>query len=190
MNIAEISEAAEKQVENWLKQYQLQPKRYTRAELRNGRRTPDFRVYQAGVEKFFCEVKSVLPSVKGTGGGSDPIPNRLTDDIHDACKKFIDSNPSHLLPNVLTFVQCDMCSGVDYLEDVYLGHWLMDDGTAYPFYVKYANGRIKEEKTIIDLYLWFGGNSVEFRFTGTHSQHYIELCRLFGRNQRIVPHGI
>lgn len=170
----------EEMVKGWLQEFSLVPERYTKKEMRNGLMTPDFKVIKEQQLQFFCEVKAVLDKGKGNSE-NDTTPNQLTDDIHDSFKKFRDVNVSHTVPNVLAFVNRKFTAGVDYLDDVLTGHWYMDDGKAYPFYVYYSFGRIKDEKSEIDLYLWFEcGDKVKFRFTESSQPHFEHLCQLFG----------
>jgi hypothetical protein len=168
----------EEKVKVWLQEFSLVPERYTKEEMRAGLKTSDFKVYKGQQLQFFCEVKAVVD--KGDTE-NDTIPNQLTDDIHDAFKKFKDVNVCHAVPNVLAFVNRKITAGVDYLEDVLTGHWYMDNGNVYPFYVYYSDGRIKNEKSEIDLYLWLeDGDKVKFRFTDASSTHFDHLCQLFG----------
>jgi len=165
-------------VNEWLQGFGLATERYTKTELREGKKTPDYKVLKEGLLQFFCEVKAVVGSIELE---TDTTPNQLTGDIHDAFKKFKGINPDRILPNVLAFVNKKGAAGVDYLEDVLTGQWFMENGEAYPFYVYYSEGRIRDEKAAIDLYLWFeGGDNVKFRFTGVVKSHLEHLCRLFG----------
>lgn len=165
-------------VKEWMQGFSLESERYTKKEMRTGLKTPDFKVYKKKKLQFLCEVKAVI---ENSNTSNDTTPNQLTNDIHDSFKKFKDVNPEHSVPNVLAFVNRKITAGVDYLEDVLTGHWYMDDGKAYPFYVYYSEGRIKNEKSEIDLYLWLEGrDKVKLRFTGVFKKHFENLCKLFG----------
>lgn len=165
-------------VKYWLREFSLAPERYTKKERRSGIKTPDYKVYKEQQLQFFCEVKAVVDNCDKE---NDTTPNQITDDIHNAFKKFRDVNKNHSIPNVLAFVNRKMTAGVDYLEDVLTGHWYMDSGKAYPFYVYYSEGRIRNEKSEIDLYLWFEeSDKVKFRFSCAGKDHFEHLCHLFG----------
>ena len=163
----------EELVKNWLEESMLSPKRYTKEELRSGLKTPDFKVYKRNNLIFYCEVKAVTEKRESK---QDTTPNQLTADIHNAYKKFMACNPNRKYPNVLAFVNQKNTAGIDYLEDVLTGHWFMDNGKAYPFYTKQSEGRIKNEKTEIDLFLWFEfGGEVEKRYTKCNQMHFNSL---------------
>ena len=104
---------------------------------------------------FYCEIKEIAKDDWLGGAKPDPVFNRISDDIHTAVKQFNSVNPDLEHPNVLAFVNNDdRCGSLD-LIGVLTGHLLLDDGGAAPIYLKYSHGRIKDEKNLIHLYLWF-----------------------------------
>ncbi len=110
---------------------------------------------------------------------SDPLPNKITKNIHEAYKQFQSVNSSHDIPNVLVFVSFDMAAGVDYLDDVITGSWVMTNGDVLDHFKKYAFGVIKNEKREIDLYVWFDSpDHYSLRFmTEKDSARFSTLCR-------------
>ncbi len=56
----------------------------------------------------------------------------------------------------------------------------MENGNVYPVFTRESHGRIKNEKSEIDLYLWFEeGKQIKFVFTDTVKAHLDCLCELF-----------
>jgi hypothetical protein len=157
-------------------------------------KTPDYRVFEGEQFRFFCELKGVLGDdwlgkqlvdapVGTIVGGSRPDPafNRLTEDIHQGVKQFDAVNPSRAVPNVLAFVNYEEICDVGDLLAVLTGNFYADDGSRHPIYRQYSEGRIREEKKRVDLYLWLDANGEDrFVFTETSPQHHVLLCRCFG----------
>src|SRR6266436_5852793 len=84
----------------------FRPERFPKTE-QQGRKTPDFRVFQGADFRFYSEVKGIQedtwldkhlaaapPGVVVGGGRPDPTYNRLTTDIHEAVKQFNAVNPN------------------------------------------------------------------------------------------------
>ncbi|HME42306.1 MAG TPA: hypothetical protein VKF36_04400 [Syntrophorhabdales bacterium] len=162
-----------------LASYGLRCEPFTKTEMAE-RKTPDFKVFRGDELAFFCEVKEIAKDPWLDGLRSDPIFNRLTDDIHTAIKQFDSVNPDLQYPNVLAFVNNDhMCGALD-LVGVLTGHLLLEGGGSAPIYRKYSQGRIQEEKNRIHLYLWvdsFKANKV--LFNTTDSRHLNQPCEWF-----------
>lgn len=64
------------------------------------------------------------------------------------------------------------------------GNAYIEGRGAEPMYTTYSEGRIKEEKFAIDLYLWFeaakGGGKKGFHYFIADGLHYAALCALLG----------
>lgn len=115
--------------------------------------TPDFKV-QSKEHEFFCEVKSVESDEWLEGGRPDPTFNSISNKIHEAVKQFRSVNPDRKLPNVLVLCNHhDMRDSLD-LKSVLTGLFYADDGTTHKIYGQFSDGRIKNEKMEIDLYVW------------------------------------
>lgn len=178
-----------------LNSYSLSAERFSKEECRQGK-TPDFRVFHSKSPQFFCEVKSIdkdtwldkqfkkAPSGVLVGGErNDPIYNRLTDDIHKSIKQFDAVNEDLNYPNVLALVNHDEMCGVPDLYAVLTGNALTDDGGVISLFQNYSEGRIRDEKKRIHLFLWVDDFKPKFfLFAETNEKHYHTLCSLFGIN--------
>ncbi len=164
----------------------LRCERFSSKEMKEGK-TPDLRVYKNSKFAFFCEIKEIAKDPWEGGVRQDPIFNRISDDIHTAVKQFDSVNPDLKHPNVLAFVNDDdKCGSLD-LVGVITGHLLLEKGGAAPIYLKYSEGRIKEEKHRIHLYLWFDSFKADkFLFNTVDKRHLDRLCTYF----RINPSDI
>jgi hypothetical protein len=188
-------EDSENLVSTFLGRYGLKTERPSKAERRQGK-TPDFRVLENDALCFFCEVKSVrgdawldravaAASPMQIVGGSRPDPafNRLTNDIHTAVKQFTAVNSDRRYPNVLAFVNYEPICGIQDVAAVVTGNAYTDDGEVLPIYRQYSEGRMREDRLSIDLYLWLetnGGHN--FLFIEENVLHHQTLCRCFGKN--------
>lgn len=163
----------------------LRCEEFSKDEKRAGR-TPDFRVFQGGALAFFCEVKEIAPD-RVEGVRPDPIPNRLSADIHRAAGQFDAVNPQQEHPNVLAFVNNDdRCDSLD-LVGVVTGHLLLEGNRAAPIYTWVSEGRIRDEKDRIHLYLWFDrfkANRMFFNFNDR--RHFDRLCGYLGIDPAVV----
>jgi hypothetical protein len=65
---------------------------------------------------------------------------------------------------------------------VLTGNAYTDSGSLLPWYRSYSEGRIREEKERIHLYLWFDVDEPEPRkfWTQSHDAHHLTLCRYLG----------
>jgi hypothetical protein len=174
----------------------LKAERFSSEEIGQGK-TPDFRIFKSGEFVAFCEAKHVQidnwldKELEGAqpleivgGMRHDPIFNRLVGHIHKAYKQFMAVNRDRNYPNVLVFVNSDrQCDNRD-LVAVMTGNFYVEGGGAEPIYTVYSEGRIKEEKFAIDLYIWFeesrGQNQKGFHYFIEDGPHYAELCALLG----------
>lgn len=164
-------------------------------------KTPDFRVYRNSDLVFYCESKHVqrdfwleeqlhtaAPLQIVGGARPDPIFNRLATHIHEAAKQFRAVNPNQDFPNVLIFTNSDEQCGFADLVAVLTGNFYAEGGAVEPIYAQYSEGRIKDEKHTIDLYVWLndskGSNQKGSWFFNERSRHYATLCSFFGTDPR------
>lgn len=171
---------AENIVTTELEKYGLQCESFSKGEMRN-RKTPDRRVYRDQEFAFFLEIKEIAHDSWLSGVRPDPIFNRLTDDINTTVKQFDSVNPDLKHPNVLAFVNNDrMCGSLD-LIGVFTGHLLLENGGMAAVYLNYSEGRIREKKNRIHLYLWFDSfKANKIFFNKADERHFIHLCKFFG----------
>ena len=154
---------------------------FSKEELQSSK-TPDFRVYIGENFAFYCEVKSIRAG-KTDGLKSDPIFNRLTNDIHLAAKQFHSVNPSNEVPNVLAFVNHDNLCGFLDLIAVYTGNHIAENGAASPIYRQFSEGRIKNEKSTAHLVIWLDDfKPYRLLFTNTNVAFHDDLCDYIGIN--------
>jgi len=173
---------SEQLVSDSLAKNDLRAERFTKVEMRE-RKTPDFRVFRGQELAFYCEVKEVARDDWAGGGRPDPIFNRLTDDIHTAVKQFNSVNAERREPNVLAFVNNDRLCGYLDLLAVTTGRFLAEDGSTDPIYEQFSEGRIRDEKFDVDLYLWFDSfKANQLLFNAMDSRHLNRLCGYFGIN--------
>ena len=158
-------------------------------------KTPDFRLSRDGVEMALCEVKSFqrdewlenqlqnAASGEVVGGlRPDPIFNRISNAIHTAFRQFESVNSDHRLLNFLFLVNHDTSAKPDDLDRVLTGYENPRMGLFEPTCVQYSAGRLRNEKSQIDLYVWLGmkgaGNpSREYRVLGNPSTQK-QVCEL------------
>jgi len=177
----------ENRVREYLTGANLRIERFSKAEMSlPEKKTPDFRVFSNSELAFYCEVKTAqedewLDRQLATAaddelvGGlrSDPICSRINSQIHRAGRQFNAVNPALDYPNVLAIVNGDRHAGFRDLVNV-----LGDD----PMFHQYSQGRIREEKLRVHLYLWFDewkpGDPEPF-FPKVHAVHHATLCRYF-----------
>jgi hypothetical protein len=136
---------------------------FAQAELLTGR-TPDFKVFRAGYQVAYCEVKSprddwlddqldaAPPGTIVGGGRHDPTFNRLARHIQKAATQFEAVDPKRQFPAILAFVNHDEHSGFADLMEVLTGYFQTDKGSAIATMMDIAQGRLKEVKFKIDLY--------------------------------------
>lgn len=68
------------------------------------------------------------------------------------------------------------------LMSVLTGNFYSDTGGVHPIYKQFSEGRLKQKKDIIDLYIWIqiDNNKPLFEFCyNTDSQHFETLCESF-----------
>jgi hypothetical protein len=180
-----MSETEERVVKE-LNKFDLRCDLFSDKEMKEAK-TPDRRVYRGSEFAFFCEVKEIAEDPWLEGIRQDPILNRITYDIHTAVKQFDSVNPYLEHPNVLAFVNNDdKCGSLDLVSAI-TGHLLLENGGAAPIYIKYSEGRIKDEKHRIHLYLWFDSFKADkFLFNTVDKRHLDKLCTYFGINPKDI----
>jgi hypothetical protein len=176
----------EKKIADILFSKSLRVEEFTKEETRDSK-SPDFRVFKNNVLVFFCEVKTISHDEWSDGARNDPVFNRISNKIHEAVQQFDAINPTLEYPNVLAFVNHDnMCDSLD-LVAVTTGHFLSEEGGRHPIYLQFSEGRIKEEKFRIHLYIWideFKGN--RYLFNTFTRKHLDNLCNYFGINSNAI----
>lgn len=182
-------------VSEYLKGLGLRGERFTKAEMRQGR-TPDFRVFARDALAFYCEVKTAQedssldqhlaaapPGAIVGGSRPDPTYNRISNHIHSAVGQLDAVNPAMEVPNVLAIVNGDKQAGITDLIQVLTGSAYCENGNVIPMFREYSEGRIREEKLRVHLYLWCNewevGGPRQF-YPAIHAGHYAALCGHFG----------
>ncbi len=183
----------EDMVKAFLEKYQLRVERFSSAEMASGK-TPDFRVFSGSDLQLYCEVKSpeedtwlddkldhAIPGEIVGGLRNDPIFNRLTAHIHKARQQFDAVNPNEAVPNVLAFYNQDKYSGYLDLLAVTTGNFFSEDGSVFPIYKNYSEGRVKKDIERIHLYIWLDQHKPHrFLFNTINSKYQGSLCSRFG----------
>jgi hypothetical protein len=181
----------EGRVSEFLSSFGLRVERFTEAEMQH--RTPDFRVFANNELAFYCEVKTTqedewldkqlavaAPLTLVGSSRPDPTYNRVTGHVHNAVRQFDAVNPVMDYPNVLAIVNGDDGAGFTDLIQVLTGDAYCESGAVLPIFRRYSEGRIREEKLRVHLYLWFNnwkpGNPRKF-FPEVHAAHHAGLCR-------------
>ncbi len=170
--------------------------RFTKQETRKGR-TPDFRVYQNGEFRFYCEVKSIskdqwldeqlaaAPPGEIVGGlRNDPTFNRISKDIYKAVSQFDAVNPDLESPNVIAFVNNEgsHCNYGDLLSTV-TGNFYAESGEIDHIYGKYSDGRIRDRKSHVHMFVWLEANGKHyFLFNDVKRSHERNLCLWLGKD--------
>jgi hypothetical protein len=139
---------------------------FSEKEMKNSK-TPDFILKKSGVDIAVCEVKSFLhdswldeqiekaePGELVGGLRNDPIYNRISNSIHTASKQFNSVNQGHQLLNFLVLINRDTHARYGDLISVATGYWDPLNGNYDLTHGQYSEGRIREEKKKIDLYVW------------------------------------
>ena len=184
----------------------LRCERFSEPEMRQGK-TPDFRVFKGEEFVLYSEAKhaqkdawlddqlSEAPPMTLVGGPRhDPVFNRLSGHIHRAAEQFQAVNPNHEYPNVLVITSSDRSCMFTDLISTLTGNFYSENGDIDPIYKSVSEGRIKEEKYAIDLYVFKddfpGGRTEEHMYFQRDSTHYRRLCELLGSDpslHRVIP---
>ena len=172
----------------------LRVERFSKTELRQGK-TPDFRVFAGDEMAFYCEVKTAQedewldkqlaaapPGTLAGGLRPDPTYNRISSYISSAVGQLDAVNPAMEWPNVLAIVNSDDGAGFTDLIQVLTGNAYCESGEVIPMFREYSEGRIREAKLRVHLYLWFNewkaGDPQKF-FPEVHAPHHAALCAHF-----------
>lgn len=112
----------------------------------------------------------------------DPVFNRLAEHIHKAAQQFAAVNPDRKYPSVLVFTNSDRHCGIADLVGTLTGNFYAEGGSVEPIYRNVSEGRIREEKHTIDLYVWVDDWEPEKRkmFFNNGSPYYAALTALLG----------
>ena len=172
----------------------LRVDRFSKAEMKRGR-TPDFRAFANGELAFYCEVKTAQEDewlhrqwaaappetlVGGERQDQDPTYNRVNNQIHSAAGQFDAVNRAMDHPNVLAIVNGDDSAGFTDLIQVLTGNAHCESGAVIPMFGEFSEGRIREEKLRVHLYLWFNewkAGVPQMFFPEVHAIHHAALCR-------------
>lgn len=179
-------------VERFLVEKGLVPKRFEKRERRNGK-TPDFKVLSKSDELlFYCETKTIsedmwlneqldlVPPCTIVGGlMNDPTFNNIANKIHEAVTQFNAVNANLGVPNVLFFVNHEKGYNFGDLLAVLTGDFYANSGVKYPIYRKFSEGRIKNDKGKIHLYLWFEKNAIKNYICQSVGDRRNHLCKCF-----------
>jgi hypothetical protein len=130
-------------------------------------KTPDLKLYRQGELVAFCEVKTfqhdawldraleqAAPDELAGGLRPDPIYNRISNAVHTAVRQLEAVNQRHEYLNFLVLVNRDKAAKAEDLTSVLTGYWDPLHGVFDKTHTAYSEGRIREEKRKIDLYLW------------------------------------
>lgn len=171
----------------------LSVQRFDKVSMRRSR-TPDFRVLAGHQLAFYCEVKtaqeddwlerqlgSAPPGTLVGGLRRDSTYNRISSYVHGAAGQFDAVNPECDYPNVLAIVNNDSDAGLPDLLAVLTGNAYTNSGPVRMFGTC-SDGRIREEKRRIHLYLWFDPAKPEpFKvWSQSPAGHHAVLCGHFG----------
>lgn len=181
-------------VQKYLMSVDLRAERFEKHEMRNGK-TPDFRVFRGDELAFYCEVKTSqedewlkrrladAPPLTLVGGvRPDPTYNRIANYVHTSVAQFDAVNQKLERPNVLAIVNGDSHVAFDDLISVLTGDAYCESGEVIPMFCGYSEGRIREEKLRVHLYLWFNDwkpTHCQKFFPEFHSAHHAALCGYF-----------
>ena len=193
-------DAATLRVAKFLASFGLRCEEFAKAE-RNSSKTPDLRVFQGDTLVFFCEVKEVaedtwlkqkldkaLPGEIVGGARPDPIYNRVSNKIHEAVTQLDAVNPDRKYPNVLVFLNNDRMADQNDLRAVLTGAVPLQGGGTFPGFKEYSEGRIREEKWRIDLFIWIDekNNKPLYTFTERNVTHRDTLLKLLGVSPSMI----
>jgi len=180
----------------FLARHGLRAERFSKSEIGQGK-TPDFRVFKTDEFVLYCESKHVRyddwldkqlenaePFEIVGGLRHDPIFNRLAGHIHNAAKQFNAVNADHEFSNILIFTYSDTHSRFTDLLSVLTGNFYAEGGAVEAIHKEVSEGRIREEKLTIDLYVWLrewkSKQQKGTRYFNNGSKHYAALSALLG----------
>jgi hypothetical protein len=184
---------AEQAAADFLAKRGLSLTRCSKEEIRRGQ-TPDFRVFRDKDFVMFCEAKhlqcddwlykrleNAAPGPIVGGVRADPIFNNLTNHVHEAVKQFTSVNPKHEHPNTLFLANSARVSDVLDLIGVLDGMFRAECGVRETICTRYSEGRIRREKFMVDLIIWWNvWMSREPQLVWHPSIHHQRVCELLG----------
>ena len=151
--------------------------------------TPDFEALHGNFRELVLEVKNFEPfdelqldldfTVEAAMRGclrDDNGPGRVGKVIHAAAKQL----RSYSCPKVLVVVNDEPCLDVHDLDAAYRGYLLYRTSDrrleADRSSARIADGRVRDSKTVIDLYVWIdrSNETVSFRFRGRSGREVAE----------------
>jgi hypothetical protein len=174
--------------------------RFEKAETRFSK-TPDFKLYRDERLVAFCEVKTFQHDswldrkLKNAASGElagglrpDPIYNRISNAVHAAIQQLETANPKHEYLNFLALVNRDMTATCEDLTSVLTGYWDPLHGVLEKTSTAYSEGRIREGKRKIDLYVWLEPSQNKplkprlFFFGNENDETRDRICKMLGVN--------
>jgi hypothetical protein len=130
-------------------------------------KTPDFELLKDGRLVAYCEVKTferdvwldrmlaeAPPGSLAGGARPDPIYNRISNAIHTAAKQLVSANRNHDALNILVLMNRDKQAKYQDLVSIITGKWDPLAGINDKTHEQFSEGRIREEKSKIDVYVW------------------------------------
>ena len=171
--------------------------RFERAETR----TPDFRVRRGCALVAYCEVKSprddrLDEQLDGAaafeivgGARSDPTFNRIARHVAKAATQFEAVNADRAVPNILIFVNHADASGFADLHETLTGTFFAESGEQYKTLIHIAEGRIREARSKIDLYVWIDVKTRRapgYLFNDANPKHVATICALLGIDKNAI----
>jgi len=138
-------------------------------------------VKTAQEDEWLDKQLAAAPPLTVVGGPRpEPIYNRVSAQIHSAVGQFDAVNPELDHPNVLAIVNGDDGAGFTDLIQVLTGNAYCESGQVIPMFREYSEGRIREEKLRVHLYLWFNEQKPggpQMFFPEVHAARHSALCR-------------
>ena len=127
---------------------------------------------------------SVRPGELAGGVRNDPIYNRIANAIHTAARQLVSANPDHETLNILVLVNRDKQAKYQDFVSITTGKFDPLAGIHDKTHEHFSEGRIREEKYKIDLYVWldaFKEGLPELRgyFFGNY-ENRPKVCSVFG----------
>jgi len=200
------SEKDESSVATFWQDRGFEARRFDKNEIRSSK-TPDLKLYLQDHLVAFCEVKTfqheawldralerAAPGELAGGLRRDPIYNRISNAVHTTVRQLETANPQHEHLNFLVLVNRDKGARREDLVSVLTGYWDPLHGIFEETHTAYSEGRIREEKRKIDLYVWMEpspDSSLKIRLfffgnDGTKEQ----VCNLLGldpKTTKVIP---
>jgi hypothetical protein len=180
----------------------LDPQPFDKADRRFSK-TPDFKLFRNGILVAYCEVKSfqhdpwldealdaIEPEEFVNGTRPDPVYNRISNAIHIAAGHLESVNLKHERLNFMVMVNRDKHAKREDMESVLTGYWDPLNGEFDETHTAFSEGRIREDKRKIDLYIWMelsseGALICKSCFFGNDSTKN-EVCNLLGIDSEAV----